>query len=280
MIARDYITAWRLHAPWVSDHQVEQDLVISRALVEIFGVADMGRRLAFRGGTALYKLHIHPAARYSEDIDLVQVVSEPIGDTFDAVRSVLDPWLGQPRRDLKEGRVSLVYRFWSEDQPPKPLRLKVEINSREHFTEHGHVPIPFELTSDWWSGRSEITTFTLDELLGTKLRALYQRRKGRDLFDLWYALAQGPASADRVVACFERYLREEGHHVTRAAFEENVARKLTDKQFRADITGLLRPGIAWDVDDAGRFVMEHLLVKLPGEPWDGGRSKSIATKTT
>ena len=280
MIAKDYITAWRLHAPWVSDHQVEQDLVISRALVEIFGAADMGRRLAFRGGTALYKLHIHPAARYSEDIDLVQVASEPIGDTFDAVRSVLDPWLGQPRRDLKEGRVSLAYRFSSEDQPPKPLRLKVEINSREHFTEHGHVPIPFELTSDWWSGRSEITTFTLDELLGTKLRALYQRRKGRDLFDLWYALAQGPASADRVVACFERYLREEGHHVTRAAFEENVARKLTDKQFRADITGLLRPGIAWDVDDAGRFVMEHLLVKLPGEPWDGGRSKSIATKTT
>lgn len=70
MIAEDYITAWRLHAPWVSDHQVEQDLVISRALVEVFGVADMGRRLALRGGTALYKLHIHPAARYSEDIDI------------------------------------------------------------------------------------------------------------------------------------------------------------------------------------------------------------------
>jgi predicted nucleotidyltransferase component of viral defense system len=68
MIARDYITAWRTHAPWVSDHQVEQDLVISRALVDIFGITDMGRRLAFRGGTALYKLYIHPAARYSEDM--------------------------------------------------------------------------------------------------------------------------------------------------------------------------------------------------------------------
>ena len=35
MIAKDYITEWRAHAPWVTDAQVEQDLVISRALVEI-----------------------------------------------------------------------------------------------------------------------------------------------------------------------------------------------------------------------------------------------------
>jgi len=280
VIARDYVTAWRTYAPWISDHQVEQDLVISRALVEIFSVAGLGQHLAFRGGTALYKLYLHPAARYSEDIDLVQVTPEPIGDTFDAVRSVLDPWLGQPRRGLKEGRVNLVYRFSSEDQPPKPLRLKVEINSREHFTEHGCVRTPFELSSEWWGGKAEVTTFTLDELLGTKLRALYQRRKGRDLFDLWYAVAHGPASADRIVACFGRYLQEQGHHVTRAAFEENIASKLTDKQFCADMTGLLRPGIAWNIDDAGRFVMEHLLPKLPGEPWDGGLSKSGAMQTT
>ncbi len=112
MIAKDYITAWRLHAPWVSDHQVEQDLVISRALVEIFGVADMGRRLALRGGTALYKLHIHPAARYSEDIDLVQVASEPIGDTFDAVRSVPGPLAGpaSPRPEGGPGQTRLPVR--------------------------------------------------------------------------------------------------------------------------------------------------------------------------
>jgi hypothetical protein len=152
VIARDYITAWRAQAPWVSDHQVEQDLVISRALVQIFNVEGIGRRLAFRGGTALYKLYLRPAARYSEDIDLVQVTPEAIGDTFDAVRSVLDPWLGTPRRDLREGRVSLVNRFTSEDEPPKPLRLKIEVNSREHFTEHGHVALPVEVRSEWWSG--------------------------------------------------------------------------------------------------------------------------------
>ncbi len=79
MIPRDYITEWRAEAPWVQDSQVEQDLVISRALVEIFSHPLLSESLAFRGGTALYKLHIRPAARYSEDIDLVQIEAEPAG---------------------------------------------------------------------------------------------------------------------------------------------------------------------------------------------------------
>jgi predicted nucleotidyltransferase component of viral defense system len=274
VIAKDHVTAWRAHAPWVSDHQVEQDLVISRALVQIFAIEGMGRRLAFRGGTALHKLYLRPAARYSEDIDLVQVAPEPIGDTFDAVRSALDPWLGTPRRALREGRVSLVYRFSSEDEPPRPLRLKVEVNSREHFTEHGHVLLPVEVRSEWWSGQADVTTYSLEELLGTKLRALYQRKKGRDLFDLWHALTSAGASAERLVACFNRYMREEGHRVSRAAFEENLSRKLADAQFRSDMTGLLRSGVTWDIDAAGVQVMTHLLCRLEGDAWRDPSSKA------
>ena len=86
MIPRDYITSWRIHAPWASDAQVEQDLVVSRALVELFGVPDLAGALAFRGGTALYKLHLTPPPRYSEDIDLVQIRAEPIGDTLNQMR--------------------------------------------------------------------------------------------------------------------------------------------------------------------------------------------------
>ncbi len=71
MIPSDYITEWRAEAPWIEDSQVEQDLVISRALVEIFSHPHLSAALAFRGGTALYKLYVRPAARYSEDIDLV-----------------------------------------------------------------------------------------------------------------------------------------------------------------------------------------------------------------
>ena len=55
MISRAYITAWRSKAPWLTDAQVEQDLVVSRIIVELFSDEFLAREVAFRGGTALHK---------------------------------------------------------------------------------------------------------------------------------------------------------------------------------------------------------------------------------
>ncbi|RLB47273.1 MAG: nucleotidyl transferase AbiEii/AbiGii toxin family protein [Deltaproteobacteria bacterium] len=269
MIPKDFITSWRAEAPWKQDAQVEQDLVITRALVEMFRVEDIAQALAFRGGTALYKLHLRPAARYSEDIDLVQMKAGPIGETLDLVRSALDPWLGMPRRKFNEGRVNLVYRYESEDVPPLRMRLKVEINSREHFTEMGLLRTPVEIDNRWFTGEAEVTTFDVNELLGTKLRALYQRKKGRDLFDLWFALERGVVDTKSLLRCFDRYMAEGGHSVTRAQFEANLHEKSNDHDFRDDIVPLIRPGISWDFDEALALVNERIIESLPGSPWKG-----------
>lgn len=268
MIREQAIVEWRRNAPWAANWMVEQDLVICRALVDIFSVPDLREMLAFRGGTALYKLHL-PAARYSEDIDLVQIRAEGIGDTLDLLRSALDPWLGLPQRRIKEGRVNLVYRFHSNDSPPLRLRLKIEINSREHFSELGLVKVPFGVDSQWFRGQADLTTFHLDELLGTKLRALYQRRKGRDLFDLWYALVEGRADPARLVTCFTRYMTEGGHAMTRALFEANLHEKASRKDFRGDMDALLRHGLSWNFDEALEVVLTEIISRLPGEPWKG-----------
>ena len=109
MIPRDYITSWRAKVPWVQDFQVEQDLVISRALVEIYSKRDLSAALAFRGGTALHKLHMKPPARYSEDIDLVQVQAGAISvekikemrsprDRKSAPRFKLRSWVPEKRK--------------------------------------------------------------------------------------------------------------------------------------------------------------------------------------
>jgi predicted nucleotidyltransferase component of viral defense system len=267
VIPRDFISEWRREAPWSTDEQVEQDLVISRAVAEIFRVERLAHRLAWRGGTAIYKLHLRPAARYSEDIDFVQTIAEPIGETFDELKAVLDPWLGEPRRVLKQGRANLIYRYTSEEAPARLMKLKIEINSREHFTELGHTTLPFEVRSRWWSDVVHVTTFELDELLATKLRALFQRKKGRDLFDLSYALGQHAATPQRIVGCFDRYMREAGARVSRAVFEENLVNKLEDPIFRADLTPLLRTGVEWDIDHAGEIVQRELIARLPGAAW-------------
>lgn len=269
MIPRDYITEWRAQVPWVQDFQVEQDLVISRALVDIFSHPDLRESLAFRGGTALYKLHLKPPARYSEDIDLVQVKPAPAGPVMNALRDVLDPWLGKPRYKQTAGRVTFVYRFGSEDAPPIPLRFKVEINSREHFAVYGFTGAPFTVSSRWFEGSCEIKSYELDELLATKLRALYQRKQGRDLFDLAVALENPTTKPGRIVEAFFVYMDHGGYHVTRTQFEENLAGKLRDQTFAADIGPLLAGGYKWDLNESARKVSEQLITLLPGGPWPG-----------
>ena len=247
---------------------VEQDLVLSRALVEIFRIPELADALAFRGGTALHKLYLAPGTRYSEDIDLVQTRSEPIGPTFDRLRAVLDPWLGAPKRDQKAGRVNLVYRFRSEGPLSRPMRVKIEINSREHLCLLGWERRPFAVHTEWFSGDATLTTFALDELMGTKLRALYQRKKGRDLFDLDRALDAG-AQPSRLVEVFERYMTDGGHHVTRALFEQNLHDKRRQDVFRHDMIPLLRPGVVWDPEAALDRILADLVARLPGAPWAG-----------
>lgn len=266
MISAAYINEWKQNAPWPKNNQVEQDLIISRALVEIFSDPLLAENLAFRGGTALFKLHLSPV-RYSEDIDLVQVHPGSIGPVMDALQGKLNVWLGKPRRKQSEGRVTLTYRMVSEEGIP--LRLKIEINSREHMSVLGLVRRRFDVQSRWFSGNAAILTYQLDELLGTKVRALYQRSKGRDLYDLWTAFANTTVQPERVARCFLQYMAHEGHKVSRAEFEQNLLRKLEDAGFIEDIGPLLIGGSRFDFREAAELLMNQLLPLLPGEPWQG-----------
>jgi predicted nucleotidyltransferase component of viral defense system len=129
--------------------------------------------------------------------------------------------------------------------------------------------MPFTVSSRWFEDSCPIGTYELDELLGTKLRALYQRRKGRDLFDLAIALEQAAADPQRIAAAFSEYMDRSGYPVTRALFEQNIDAKLRNPQFTADIGPLLAPGYDWDIHEAARAVSERLIALLPGEPWKG-----------
>ena len=78
MIPRSAITHWNQQVPWEDIANVEQDLIITRALTDIFADEFLSKELAFRRGTALHKLYLSPQPRYSEDIDLVQINPGPI----------------------------------------------------------------------------------------------------------------------------------------------------------------------------------------------------------
>lgn len=259
MIPKADIVAWRQFAPWVNDAQVEQDLIISRALVAIFQNPVLTERLAFRGGTALHKLYFDIPRRYSEDIDLVQIISAPIGEVIDTLQDVLNGFLGVPRRKQTEQSVTLIYRLESEGPLVVQMRLKVEINTREHFTVDGYQRHPFAVQSRWFKGNCEITTYTLEELLATKLRALYQRRKGRDLFDLWLGLTEEKADASRIIHIFKHYMENEGQTIDSMNYEKNLQEKMKHHGFLTDLNPLLPANAAYDVKEAYCFVCAEII---------------------
>lgn len=269
MIPNASITAFRKTAPWAEDWQVEQDLILSRALVELFNRRTIAEKAAFRGGTALHKLFFQPPGRYSEDIDLVQRDAEPIGPLIDEIRSALDPWLGKPKWKAGQGRFTLFYRFTTTMAPVVAARLKLEINTREHFAVYGIASRSFEVENSWFSGAATIATYTLPELLGTKLRALYQRKKGRDLFDLDLAIAHPEFDADLLLGAFAAYMKWGDMRVTRAEFEAAMAEKMTDPRFLRDLPPLLRTGVPHEPAAAWLRVHETLVSRLPGDGWRG-----------
>jgi predicted nucleotidyltransferase component of viral defense system len=205
VIPTAFLQAWSAKAPWPDLRQVEQDLIICRALCDLFNAPALRGRIAFRGGTAIHKLLFKAPLRYSEDIDLVQLNAEPIGETVDAVRDALS-WLGKCNREQAGHSMHMIFRFTAEVDAQATLKLKVEINTREHASLLGIRGYPFAVENDWYRGKAEIASFESEELFGTKLRALLQRRRNRDLFDLHEGLEQLHLAPEKLIACFDHYL--------------------------------------------------------------------------
>ena len=260
MITKPYISRWKDHAPWVTNEQVEQDLIISRTLVELFNDDFLKENLAFRGGTALHKLYLHPAPRYSEDIDLVQIKEGPIKPILKRIGEVITFYEEERVVKQKANNNTILYRFNSEYNPDIRLRLKIEINCREHFNLLGWKTFPFEMENGWFSGRCEITTYHLEELLGTKLRALYQRKKGRDLFDLHYADQCTQLDYKKIIQTYNEYMCfSVGKPPTKKEFIRNMEEKKVSALFMGDMEGLLKSGINYDQEKAFKLVENHLI---------------------
>ncbi len=258
MIASTAITHWSTIAPWPTLDQVEQDLVLSRVIVEISSHPLLGEELVFRGGTAFHKLHLATPRRYSEDLDYVRTTHGPIGPVLDGLRELGEGLGLTVATDVRQHPKA--YFRGTFDSGGK-LKIKVEMNTYETSPSQPLQRIVHQVDSPWWSGEAEVQTFTAAELVATKLRALHQRRKGRDLFDLWLALTELDLDPAEIHAAFAPY-RPDGY--TPATATETLEGHLIHPRFREDLDALVN---AWpegyDIDTAGALVLDRLIATLP-----------------
>jgi len=263
MIPKPYIAKWQDYAPWKRFHHVEQDLVISRVLIEIFSDEFLKENLAFRGETALHKLYLNPAPRYSEDIDLVQIKSGPIKPIMKRIGEVITLFEEPRKTQVKGHGAKVLYRFTSEYEEIR-LRLKLEINCKEHFNVLDWVDFPYEVESEWFSGKTDIRTYNINELLGTKLRALYQRSKGRDLFDLDYSRLNMDLDLDQIIKCFQEYTTfvTDKKPPSKKEFLINIEEKENNPDFIGDMEALLRPEIKYNQAAAFEWLKDELIENI------------------
>ena len=273
MIPAQNIVAWGNVVPWSDQRQVEQDLIISRALVEIFSDEMLRNTLRLRGGTALNKLHFPTPLRYSEDIDIVRTSTGPIGSILDRLRTVLEPWLGRAQFYQSPIAPKLRFRVEAEDGGGVPIRLKIEINTREIEAFDPPAALLLEVENSWYSGAVAIPTFSSEEMLATKLRALLQRDKGRDLYDLAHGIEVFEGlDVDRIVETLGRYVGLSGQAISRAQAQERMFAKLANPRFLLDMRPLL-PAAQADAlteertAESFRRVFTTLVDRLPGAPW-------------
>ena len=277
-LTRRDVVAHQAAVPWPSQRQVEQDLLLCQAMTALFNDKFLRTQIAMRGGTLLHKVHLAPAARYSEDIDLVVFGDRPENHIAKAIRRVLRDVLGKPtdsvwdtiqlaiRNVVRPSRVlRLTYSVPAVSEPGANLDIVVETNVTERTPHRAIVQIPFEFTFRETAVKSVLNGYDLHEMLGTKMRALFQRKRGRDLFDLYWALTVANPAVEpaAVVESFQHYLRQEGGGAGRAEFVGILDSHLADRGFCTDMNQLLRVGVSYDPQKAGEHVKARLLSLLP-----------------
>ena len=277
-ITRQDILAHQGVVPWAAQYQVEQDLLLCRAMVAIFDDKFLSAQIAMRGGTLLHKVHLAPASRYSEDIDLVIVGTRPEQHIRSAIRRVLTDVLGKPkksvwgtlklalRNSVKPSRVlRMTYSISSIIEPGRMLDIVVEGNVTERKPHLAVVEMPFRFSFRDKTVETRIKGYDIHEMLGTKMRAMFQRKRGRDLFDLYWALAKSAKTvkAPAIIESFQHYMRQEGTTAGRAEFVGILEGHLQDRGFCSDMKPLLRAGIEYDPQAAGVFIRTNLLSLLP-----------------
>ncbi|WP_129664072.1 nucleotidyl transferase AbiEii/AbiGii toxin family protein [Phytoactinopolyspora endophytica] len=257
MIPEVFVTAWSVEHPWPLQAQVEQDLLLSRAICAIGRHPYLGEELIFRGGTALHKLHLDRPRRYSEDLDYVRRTDDGIGKL---TRALTD--LGKQLEFEVSTKIGtypkVLWRGRAVDG--SKLRIKIEVNTREREPLIEPVRLRHQVNSQWWTGEEDILTCHPVELMATKVRALYQRSKGRDLFDLWLALTALSLDPEQIMKAFAMY-RPPG--LTSTVAEKNLRSKVADAEFRGDLDPLVNAAPnAYDIDAAADLVIEELFRRL------------------
>ena len=180
---------------------IEKDLVISIVLAIISDSPEFSwcsDKLIFRGGTCIKKVFYHDETRFSEDIDLMGLNIEEAGLFMRSVNKLVGMNLGVTSFDSTEVQYS------NERGLDFMLYYTSVLQQKDHISFNLSTAYPMEriqkravIVEPYLQINPSILTLGIKEILAEKTRALLQRRKPRDLFDVWFLIKNKELELDR-----------------------------------------------------------------------------------
>jgi predicted nucleotidyltransferase component of viral defense system len=233
----------------------ELDYRLVKALEALYSDAFLSERLCMKGGTAINKLFLGATSRLSVDLDFNHLGSkEEVLKEKRAVRELIVDVLKKQDNsydvhyERPYGLTRIKARYKTVGGPVQ--NFKIEISHVERFP----ILPPLKKEIKTPDGLANVLTYTLEELTSTKLRAMLERFKGRDIYDLYF-ISQLKSDTTVVRKMFLYYF-----YKSRKVFNPKVHYKAIQKRYESrnyvdDVTDFVKPTVTFNLREAAKDVI-------------------------
>ena len=239
MISGEELSHWRSVVPWSGVDQVAQDLVLARLVAEVANDPLLSQAVTLKGGTCLHKIWLDVPWRYSEDLDYQLTGPIDLRELF-AVYRVIGERVGFSGAARKINSQFVHVLMTGSDHAGYPLRVKMDIQRAPRQLPGGTERPDFHVDSPWFQGGGPVPAFPPEEIIASKVIAVYQRKRPRDLFDMWAAIRSGLIETTDVATAYGTYRPLDPEHWTARQAARSLIERVTDHEYIADLTELAR----------------------------------------
>ncbi|MEK7458526.1 MAG: nucleotidyl transferase AbiEii/AbiGii toxin family protein [Patescibacteria group bacterium] len=205
-------------------HIAEKDYLLALVL-QVIAASEFGETLVFKGGTALHHCYLEQY-RFSEDLDFssnqTQVSLDEVRKIFDRIDYV------HIKKDYVSGATIKIEKLQYSGPLSQPNSLKVEID----FLQNVILPPQILRYQNVWGVNFTVSVMDIREICAEKIRAMSDRARYRDFYDIYLILDTHKIDLKEVVDLVKQ--KEIRQPITKTNIEQNWKIVLTQKEAEMD----------------------------------------------
>lgn len=234
MIPQEALSHWDDVVPWDDNRLVEQDLALTRLILDIANHPILLNKLSLKGGTCLHKLWLPEPWRYSEDLDYNRIVAS---NPLEIINSLKEIAFDTGFKDTIFKQNKLFMHLWLIDalDDGQEFRVKIDIQREIKSDSSAYQYRQFAIDNPWCSKQASVRSNTAEDIVASKVLALFQRSRPRDLFDMWAAIKAGIVTYVDVASRFASYRPDNPERWNTSKAARSLMAKLSDPSYIVEL---------------------------------------------